>query len=198
MNPYILGYLSHFTFYHVGDDTHLIVENFRSLMLEYETEGYSDTKQGRIFGQIIQSPNSGFEYFWGGPGYTLDRIALRKLHDFMPNCYPNKESHAEDGYITKCVKQLDLEGVIIGISVQDNSVVMGIHQKQSTMLLLQRKEAGLVMDSRSGLTWVTNFRIGQVKNTQQEGRVKQLGYNLALMQHPIILLPSTDLAIMFG
>lgn len=109
MNPYILGYLSHSTFYHIGDDTHLIVENFRSLMLEYETEGYSDTKQGRIFGQIIQSPNSQTEYFWGGPGYTLDRIALRKLHDFMPNCYPNKESHAEDGYITKCVKQLDLE-----------------------------------------------------------------------------------------
>jgi hypothetical protein len=72
---------------------------------------------------------------------------------------------------------------------------MGIHQQQSTMLLLQRKEIGLLvmMDFRSGLTWLINFRVVQVKNTQQ-GRVNQLGYNLALMQHPIILLPSIDLA----
>jgi len=35
---------------------HIIAENMRSLMLEYEREGYSGNKEGRIFGQIAIKP----------------------------------------------------------------------------------------------------------------------------------------------
>ena len=47
-------------------------------MLEYEAEGYSGTKQGRIFGQC-QKKTGGHLIFGGGPGYTIDRIGLKKL-----------------------------------------------------------------------------------------------------------------------
>eukprot|EP00986_Skeletonema_menzelii_P020781 scaffold32299_cov171-Skeletonema_menzelii.AAC.3 len=95
-------YLDDYDYFHLGgDDMHVIVENMRSLMLEYEREGYSGNKEGRIFGrQIAIKPRAGNVIFSGGPGYTLDRIGLKKLHDFMPKCNPNKVTSSEDGEIT--------------------------------------------------------------------------------------------------
>lgn len=104
-----MHYLNDYDYFHLaGDDMHMIVENFRSLMLEYDSEGYSDTKQGRIFGQY-QRKRGGHLIFGGGPGYTLDRIGLKKLYDFMPKCSPNLISHSEDAEITHCVRKLNLE-----------------------------------------------------------------------------------------
>lgn len=78
-------------------------------MLEYETEGYSGNNKGRIFGQLAKKPRAGNVIFLGGPGYTLDRIGLKKVHDFMPECSPNKVTSSEDGEITRCSRNLNLE-----------------------------------------------------------------------------------------
>jgi hypothetical protein len=78
-------------------------------MLEYEAEGYSGDKLGRIAGQIRIKPKAGNMIFIGGPGYTFDRIGLEKIHDFMPKCNPNGLTHEEDQEITKCVRNLNLE-----------------------------------------------------------------------------------------
>lgn len=104
-----MHYLEDYDYFHLaGDDMHMIVENFRSLMLEYEAEGYSGTKQGRIFGQY-QKKTGGHLIFGGGPGYTIDRIGLKKLYDFMPKCSPNLVTSSEDAGITLCIRNLNLE-----------------------------------------------------------------------------------------
>ena len=80
-----MNYLDDYDYFHLaGDDMHMIVENFRSLMLEYETEGYSGTKQGRMFGQHAKK-GGGAIAFSGGPGYTFDRIGLKNCLITCPN-----------------------------------------------------------------------------------------------------------------
>jgi len=104
-----MNYLDDYDYFHLaGDDMHMIVENFRSLMLEYETEGYSGTKQGRMFGQHAKK-GGGAIAFSGGPGYTFDRIGLKKLFDYMPKCGSSLVTYAEDVKITTCVRSLNLE-----------------------------------------------------------------------------------------
>ncbi|KAK1741065.1 hypothetical protein QTG54_008317 [Skeletonema marinoi] len=64
-------YLDDYDYFHLGgDDMHVIVENMRSLMLvlEYEREGYSGNKEGRMFGQLAIKPRAGNLIFTGGPG----------------------------------------------------------------------------------------------------------------------------------
>jgi hypothetical protein len=78
-------------------------------MLEYEEEGYSGYKFGRIAGQLAWKPKARKVIFSGGPGYTFDRIGLKKMHDFMPKCNPNGFTYSEDGEISTCVRNLRLE-----------------------------------------------------------------------------------------
>jgi hypothetical protein len=60
-----MHYLEDYDYFHLaGDDMHMIVENFRSLMLEYESEGYSGTKQGRIFGQYQIKKIRQYHLWW--------------------------------------------------------------------------------------------------------------------------------------
>lgn len=100
-------YLDDYDYFHVGgDDMHLIVENMRSLLLEHEVQ--RDESSGRIFGQLVSKgvPN---RFLRGGPGYTMDRLGLKKLHDNMSNCAPRVYGSWEDNAMTLCARKVGLE-----------------------------------------------------------------------------------------
>jgi len=100
-------YLDQFDYFHIGgDDMHVIVENIISLLLEYE-EDDTTKEQGRIFGQLA-SKGSQALFLRGGGGYTIDRIGLKKLHDYMPNCASDVIRYDEDNVITNCARKLGL------------------------------------------------------------------------------------------
>jgi len=104
---YIAHYIDQFDYFHLGgDDMHLIVQNMRSLLLEYEEED-STKEQGRIFGQLA-SKGSQVLFLRGGGGYTIDRIGLKKLHDYMPKCASDVIRYDEDNVITNCARKLGL------------------------------------------------------------------------------------------
>jgi len=85
---------------------HVIVENMRSLLLEHETKIYDAGKQGRIFGQL--TPTGNHHFFRGGAGYTIDRVGLKRLHDYMPKCATKTYGPWEDNIISKCAWDLRL------------------------------------------------------------------------------------------
>jgi len=100
-------YLDQFDYFHIGgDDMHVIVENMRSLLLEHETKIYDAGKQGRIFGQL--TPTGNHHFFRGGAGYTIDRVGLKRLHDYMPKCATKTYGPWEDNIISKCAWDLRL------------------------------------------------------------------------------------------
>jgi len=104
-------YLDQFDYFHIGgDDMHVIVENMRSLLLEHESEPIDAREEGRIFGQLA-SKGSQALFLRGGAGYTIDRIGLKKLHEYMPKCSTKVHKPAEDNIITMCSRKV---GLVLG------------------------------------------------------------------------------------
>ena len=100
------NYINQFDYFHLGgDDMHVIVENMRSLLLEHEAEGIAE--QGRIFGQLV-SKGTAARFIRGGAGYTLDRVGLQKLHEYMPNCATDVLGYWEDNALTLCSRKIGL------------------------------------------------------------------------------------------
>ena len=87
---------------------HVVAENMRSLILEHKVKGHNpEEEEGWTFGQHGPKGNMTF-FLCGGDGYTIDRVGLKKLHDYMPKCATKAVGHWEDNAITLCAWNVDL------------------------------------------------------------------------------------------
>jgi hypothetical protein len=98
------NYLEDYDYFHLGgDDTMLLVENLRRYFHEVEQlhNASSDPLYiGQVVGGVAQVVFNG-----GGPGYILNRIALRRAVERFPFCFPTKEISAEDRFLGLCLLQ---------------------------------------------------------------------------------------------
>ncbi len=103
-------YLDKFDYYHIcGDDVFVIPENLKKYLLDLETRRDGIRAHRLIFGVIMGQGKD--QYIGGGPGYTLNREALRFYNQesgLMDDCYPEERVSAEDRYISRCFQQKDV------------------------------------------------------------------------------------------
>jgi len=97
---------------------YLIVENMRLFLLSFQAR----TEEGQpIFvGQQVVHNNR--PYLSGGPGYTLNQQALRRLvQDALPGCRDRRRAASEDRFISWCLSE-------IGVPITDSREVTTAEQ----------------------------------------------------------------------
>jgi hypothetical protein len=113
-------------FYLCGDDVYLLVENFRSYLddelavwdMTEEQEQQQDQSSlspssssppPRHFGLWVGSPTN---IVTGGPGYTLNRAALRMYVEsgMWETCYSEKRVSSEDKFMSMCLSKIGIFG----------------------------------------------------------------------------------------
>jgi hypothetical protein len=106
-------YLEDFDFFYLsGDDTHVIVENLRSYL---ESLG-SRAKEyplylGHWIPDLYDHEEEGAYFCGGGPGYILNRKALRILvRDILPHCNLYEQNPAEDRILGGCFRSFGILG----------------------------------------------------------------------------------------
>lgn len=98
-------YLHQFDYFHLGgDDMHVIVENLRRLVIQMEPR--SAAGEPLLLGQVLNKRGKGV--VGGGPGYTMNREALKRFAEFLPRCYPNLEMYFEDKAISWCLHDIGI------------------------------------------------------------------------------------------
>jgi hypothetical protein len=96
-------YLEDYDYFHLGgDDLFMLVPNLRHFVATLP-------KNAPVFaGQWTRQKNR--PYLSGGPGYTLNREALRRyIENVWEDCYPNAMVSYEDRLISKCMEQANVE-----------------------------------------------------------------------------------------
>jgi hypothetical protein len=94
-------------FYLAGDDTHVIVENLRRYL--YTVEQTHDVATEPLFMGALTFRGGNVTYNDGGAGYILNRVALKRLVlEVFPICEVEKESSAEDMFVAKCFKEIQI------------------------------------------------------------------------------------------
>jgi glycoprotein-N-acetylgalactosamine 3-beta-galactosyltransferase len=91
-----------------GDDTYVLAEN---LKLRYDTlvDRQNWTDQPIFLGQWVpHGPND--KFVSGGPGYTLNRLALQALvEQGLPTCFQHTTASYEDRLTTKCLQMIGIQ-----------------------------------------------------------------------------------------
>lgn len=96
-------YINDYDYYHIGgDDIFLLVPNLRHFIASLPLDGTP------VFaGQWIRQKNR--PYVGGGPGYTLNRSALRYfMWQRYDNCHANVTASYEDRLLSQCLKGFPL------------------------------------------------------------------------------------------
>jgi hypothetical protein len=109
------NYMDDYDYFHVaGDDTHVIVENLRNYLHLLESmEGGRDMRPLYLGLQalFVGRRKFGWEpvYNLGGPGYILNRLALRRLvTEALPTCRAEEVFFGEDLNVARCLYELGI------------------------------------------------------------------------------------------
>ena len=109
------NYYDDFDFFWIGgDDVYMIVENMRNYLWKLlDSIGKERQKTDFLYlGHII--PRPGGTYAGGGPGYVINKVALKRvITEVFPVCENVTEVSAEDRYFGGCLHKT------LGISVND-------------------------------------------------------------------------------
>lgn len=105
-------YIDDYDFFHLGgDDLYLIVENLRKFLLPFMN---TTTTKPLYFGQwipLLRDSNNTDYYVSGGPGYTLNQLALQRLVvDALPICRVDVRASYEDRLVSHCLRELGIKG----------------------------------------------------------------------------------------
>jgi glycoprotein-N-acetylgalactosamine 3-beta-galactosyltransferase len=103
------NYLDDFDFFFLsGDDTHVIVENLRRVL---ESMGNAAHEAPLYLGHWVPDLYDSGYFCGGGPGYVLNKVALRILvRDLLPNCAPHEQVAAEDRVLGSCFRAVGIVG----------------------------------------------------------------------------------------
>jgi glycoprotein-N-acetylgalactosamine 3-beta-galactosyltransferase len=105
------NYIDEYDYFHVaGDDAYLIVENLQNYLRLLEVmEGGRDTRPLYV-GIPAYFAREGEPIFnLGGPGYILNRLALRRLvMEALPTCRSEETFFAEDLNVGRCLFEMDI------------------------------------------------------------------------------------------
>lgn len=113
-------YLDEFHYFHIcGDDAFVIPENLKTYLHSLEARIGGDaaapprhstnSSLPLLIGEHLGESNS--PYVGGGPGYTLNREALRFYNEesgLMDECLPFAHSPAEDRHISRCLQKKNI------------------------------------------------------------------------------------------
>jgi hypothetical protein len=108
------NYIDEYDYFDVaGDDTYVIVENLRNYLRVLEgLYGGRDTRP-LYLGQHVYFV--GLDHDWeaiyntGGPGYILNRLALRRLvMEALRTCHADETNSGEDINVARCLFELDI------------------------------------------------------------------------------------------
>jgi hypothetical protein len=102
-------YLQDYDFFHLGgDDMYVMVENLRHFLTQVQASTPNDTPLH--LGQWVSQPG-GTYMVSGGPGYTLNAAAVKRLvQDALPVCHATREVHYEDKLLSQCLGALNVTG----------------------------------------------------------------------------------------
>jgi len=103
------NYLESFDYFYIsGDDTHLIVENLKMYLSSITETHKKETERDTLFlGHWI--PRKSSYYVGGGPGYLLNRKAVRILVErALPSCRKDAIASSEDRFVSDCLRLLDV------------------------------------------------------------------------------------------
>ena len=107
------NYLQDYDYFLVGgDDMHIIVENMRAYLSEFEKEQVKNGSagQGVLLGHHTRRRKRDPIYVGGGPGYVLNKAALQKFGEKgLLTCEADALVSAEDRYISLCMRSLGVE-----------------------------------------------------------------------------------------
>ena len=105
------NFLDDFDCFHLsGDDSMIIPDNLRALCQSMTTNNPSAPFYGGSWNplEIIDGDDDGI-FAGGGPGYTMNRVALKALvNDAFPTCYADTRSSKEDVFTSKCLRSINI------------------------------------------------------------------------------------------
>jgi hypothetical protein len=100
-------YLDDYDYFHLGgDDMYVLVENLKRYLTQFkDDDDDGGGSRPRHIGQWLPDKNM----VSGGPGYTLNREAVKRLvEDALPHCEPNKTVAYEDRILSKCLQGIGI------------------------------------------------------------------------------------------
>jgi len=108
------NYLEDFDYFWLGGDDFLVyVENLRGIIEDHESNPKDNPENSNekyipvFLGQHI--PNMGSHYCGGGPGYVLNRVAVKALVTMsLPSCSVETVVSAEDRFISNCFRSIGI------------------------------------------------------------------------------------------
>ena len=103
------NYRTKFDFFHLGGDDHfVVVENLRHFLQKVHDS--TPTGTPLHLGQWVSQPGDSY-MISGGPGYTLNQEAVKRLvEDALPNCDATSQVAFEDRLISKCLRSIGISG----------------------------------------------------------------------------------------
>jgi glycoprotein-N-acetylgalactosamine 3-beta-galactosyltransferase len=102
-------YLEDYDWFHLGgDDLYMIVNNMRRFLRNVEKRK-KDPNEPIFLGSIVHEGSKDFAYVAGGPGYTLNRAALRLFAKKALNqCLKTQVVSHEDRFMSRCFWELGI------------------------------------------------------------------------------------------
>lgn len=101
-----------YDFFHLcGDDVFMIVENLQ-IFLQHVRDAHDMSSYPVFLGQWMPSRRRIIRYtLGGGPGYTLNQLALRQFVEVaLPKCLVDVVAASEDRFTSKCMLDLGVRG----------------------------------------------------------------------------------------
>ena len=102
-------YMEDYDFFHLGgDDMYVMVENLRHFLTQIQASTPPNTPLH--LGQWVSQPE-GTYMVSGGPGYTLNAAAVKRLvQDALPGCHATSGGPSEDRFLSQCFRALNVTG----------------------------------------------------------------------------------------
>jgi glycoprotein-N-acetylgalactosamine 3-beta-galactosyltransferase len=102
-------YMDDYEFFHLGgDDMYVMVENLKHFLSQVQASTPPNTPL--YLGQWVSQPG-GTYMVSGGPGYTLNAAAIKRLvEEALPECHATREAPYEDRLLSTCLGALNVTG----------------------------------------------------------------------------------------
>jgi hypothetical protein len=133
------NYLDDYDFVHIcGDDVYMMVNNMRRYLTEIQHRQSINPHTPLYLGQWVPVPSARLLFVHGGPGYTLNRVAIQRfVRDALPNCAAEAQVSDEDRNMARCMREI---GILPGDSRELNTGEQQYHDLPPSALYIFRPQ----------------------------------------------------------